>query len=49
MQIMLNDKKGILKYKSLHNPLEKEYDTTILIAKHNIKNEKNEKVQFLWV
>ncbi|KAL6612257.1 hypothetical protein U3516DRAFT_798575 [Neocallimastix sp. 'constans'] len=37
--IILNDKKEVLKYESLHNHLEKEIDVSILIAKHKIKEE----------
>ncbi|KAL6630774.1 hypothetical protein U3516DRAFT_793046 [Neocallimastix sp. 'constans'] len=37
--IILNDKKEVLKYESLHNHLEKEIDVSILVAKHKIKEE----------
>ncbi|KAL6625404.1 hypothetical protein U3516DRAFT_794534 [Neocallimastix sp. 'constans'] len=37
--IILNDKKEVLKYKSLHNHLEKEIDVSISVAKHKIKEE----------
>ncbi|KAG4103918.1 hypothetical protein H8356DRAFT_1419868 [Neocallimastix lanati (nom. inval.)] len=35
--IILNDKKKVLKYESLHNHLEKEIDVPISVAKHKIK------------
>ncbi|KAG4088992.1 hypothetical protein H8356DRAFT_1432362 [Neocallimastix lanati (nom. inval.)] len=35
--IILNDKKEVLKYESLHNHLEKEIDVSISVAKHKIK------------
>ncbi|KAG4083385.1 hypothetical protein H8356DRAFT_1326411 [Neocallimastix lanati (nom. inval.)] len=37
--IILNDKKEVLKYESLHNHLEKEIDVSISVAKHKIKEE----------
>ncbi|ORY36092.1 hypothetical protein LY90DRAFT_511658 [Neocallimastix californiae] len=37
--IILNDKKEVLKYESLHNHLEKEIDVSISVAKHRIKEE----------
>jgi len=37
--IILNDKKEVLKYESLHNSLEKEIDVSISVAKHKIKEE----------
>ena len=37
--IILNDKKVVLKYESLHNHLEKEIDVSISVAKHKIKEE----------
>ncbi|ORY10454.1 hypothetical protein LY90DRAFT_518700 [Neocallimastix californiae] len=37
--IILNDKKEVLKYESLHNHLEKEIDVSISEAKHKIKEE----------
>ncbi|KAL6617412.1 hypothetical protein U3516DRAFT_797130 [Neocallimastix sp. 'constans'] len=37
--IILNDKKEVLKYESLHNHLEKEIDVPISVAKHKIKEE----------
>ncbi|KAG4092293.1 hypothetical protein H8356DRAFT_1429595 [Neocallimastix lanati (nom. inval.)] len=37
--IILNDKKEVLKYESLHNHLEKEIDVFISVAKHKIKEE----------
>ncbi|KAG4083393.1 hypothetical protein H8356DRAFT_1437012 [Neocallimastix lanati (nom. inval.)] len=37
--IILNDKKEVLKYESLHNRLEKEIDVSISVAKHKIKEE----------
>ncbi|ORX72546.1 hypothetical protein BCR32DRAFT_285762 [Anaeromyces robustus] len=37
--IILNDKKEILKYESLHNHLEKEIDVSISVTKHKIKEE----------
>ncbi|KAL6599375.1 hypothetical protein U3516DRAFT_762877 [Neocallimastix sp. 'constans'] len=37
--IILNDKKEVLKYESLHNNLEKEIDVSISVAKHKIKEE----------
>ncbi len=37
--IILNDKKEILKYENLHNHLEKEYDASMSIVKHKIKDE----------
>jgi len=37
--IILNDKKEVLKYESLHNHLEKEIDVSISLAKHKIKEE----------
>jgi len=37
--IILNNTKIILKYRSLYNHFEKEFDTSISIAKHKIKDE----------
>ncbi|KAG4093736.1 hypothetical protein H8356DRAFT_1428438 [Neocallimastix lanati (nom. inval.)] len=37
--IILNDRKEVLKYESLHNHLEKEIDVPISVAKHKIKEE----------
>ncbi|KAG4086576.1 hypothetical protein H8356DRAFT_1434358 [Neocallimastix lanati (nom. inval.)] len=37
--IILNDKKEVLKYESLHNHLEKEIDVSISVAEHKIKEE----------
>ncbi|KAG4102671.1 hypothetical protein H8356DRAFT_1420950 [Neocallimastix lanati (nom. inval.)] len=37
--IILNDKKEVLKYESLHNHLEKKIDVSISVAKHKIKEE----------
>ncbi|KAG4081518.1 hypothetical protein H8356DRAFT_1083502 [Neocallimastix lanati (nom. inval.)] len=37
--IILNDKKEVLKYESLHNHFEKEIDVSISVAKHKIKEE----------
>ncbi|KAL6601855.1 hypothetical protein U3516DRAFT_802221 [Neocallimastix sp. 'constans'] len=37
--IILNDKKEVLKYESLHNHLEKEIDVSVSVAKHKIKEE----------
>ncbi|KAG4091534.1 hypothetical protein H8356DRAFT_952454 [Neocallimastix lanati (nom. inval.)] len=37
--IILNNKKEVLKYESLHNHLEKEIDVSISVAKHKIKEE----------
>ncbi|KAG4101052.1 hypothetical protein H8356DRAFT_933677, partial [Neocallimastix lanati (nom. inval.)] len=37
--ILLKDKKEILKYENLHNNLEKEFDASISIVKHKIKDE----------
>ncbi|KAL6632215.1 hypothetical protein U3516DRAFT_792336 [Neocallimastix sp. 'constans'] len=37
--IILNDKKEVLKYESLHNHLEKEIDVSISVTKHKIKEE----------
>jgi len=37
--IILNDKKEILKYESLPNNLEKEFDVSIAIVKYKIKDE----------
>ena len=37
--IILNDKKEILKYDSSHNHPEKEYDISLSIMKHKIKDE----------
>ncbi|KAL6635915.1 hypothetical protein U3516DRAFT_848439 [Neocallimastix sp. 'constans'] len=37
--IILNDKKEVLKYESLHDRLEKEIDVSISVAKHKIKEE----------
>ncbi|KAG4108085.1 hypothetical protein H8356DRAFT_1416434 [Neocallimastix lanati (nom. inval.)] len=37
--IILNDKKEVLKYESLHNHLKKEIDVSISLAKHKIKEE----------
>ncbi|KAL6590597.1 hypothetical protein LY90DRAFT_513021 [Neocallimastix californiae] len=37
--IILNNKKEVLKYESLHNHLEKEIDVPISVAKHKIKEE----------
>ena len=37
--IILNDKKEVLKYESLHNHIEKEIDVSISVAKHKIKEE----------
>ncbi|KAL6604356.1 hypothetical protein LY90DRAFT_514774 [Neocallimastix californiae] len=37
--IILNDKKEVLKYESLHNHLEKEIDVSISVAKYKIKEE----------
>ncbi|KAL6598910.1 hypothetical protein U3516DRAFT_803150 [Neocallimastix sp. 'constans'] len=36
--IILNDKKEILKYDSSHNHPEKEYDVSLFIMKHKIKD-----------
>jgi len=47
--IILNDKKEILKYDSSHNHTEKEYDVSLSIMKHKIKDEIEKKVQFLMV
>jgi len=47
--IILNDKKEVLKYESLHNHLEKEIDVSISVAKHKIKEEIKKKIQFLWI
>ncbi|KAG4090779.1 hypothetical protein H8356DRAFT_1430878 [Neocallimastix lanati (nom. inval.)] len=44
--IILNDKKEVLNYESLHNHLEKEIDVSISVAKHKIKEE-IKKIQFL--
>ena len=46
--IILNDKEEILKYDSSHNHPEKEYDVSLSIMKHKIKDG-IEKVQFLMV
>ena len=46
--IILNDKKEVLKYESLHNHLEKEIDVSISVAKHKIRK-KLGKIQFLWI
>ncbi|ORY16843.1 hypothetical protein LY90DRAFT_517677 [Neocallimastix californiae] len=37
--IILNDKKEVLEYESLHNHLEKEINVSISVAKHKIKEE----------
>ncbi|KAL6621421.1 hypothetical protein U3516DRAFT_796083 [Neocallimastix sp. 'constans'] len=37
--IILNDKKEILKYDSSHNHTEKEYDVSLSLMKHKIKDE----------
>ncbi|ORX78183.1 hypothetical protein BCR32DRAFT_282500 [Anaeromyces robustus] len=37
--IILNDKNEILKYESFHNHLEKEFDASLLLIKHKIKEE----------
>ncbi|KAL6607192.1 hypothetical protein U3516DRAFT_555646, partial [Neocallimastix sp. 'constans'] len=37
--IILNNKKEILKYERLHNHLEKEFDASISIKEHIIKDE----------
>ncbi|KAL6590529.1 hypothetical protein U3516DRAFT_806099 [Neocallimastix sp. 'constans'] len=45
--IILNDKKEILKYDSLHNHPEKEYDVSLSIMKHKIKDGIEKKMRFI--
>ncbi|KAG4102624.1 hypothetical protein H8356DRAFT_1420901 [Neocallimastix lanati (nom. inval.)] len=47
--IDINDKKEILKYDSSHNHPEIEYDVSLSIMKHKIKDGIEKKVQFLMV
>ena len=47
--IILDYKKEILKYESLHNHLKKEFDVFISIAKHKFKEEIRKKVQLFLI